>query len=145
MGQQCEENFHFLPTLLNVADVIDYESLKAIQFLELLLQGQIDFGPQQSLYQQGAGREQNPAPQQNQLLAQSTDQMRLAASRVAESQDVLGAIQKRTFQQRRQLSIHTLGQARAVQRRQRFLPGKPGGSALALDFALVPLRHFDLR
>ena len=39
------------------------------------LQSQIDFGPQQSLYQQGAGRKQNPAPQQNQLLAQSTDQI----------------------------------------------------------------------
>ena len=99
MGQQCEENLHFLPALLNVADVIDYESLEAIQFLELLLQSQIDFGPQQSLYQQGAGRKQNPAPQQNQLLAQSTDQMGFPAPRVTESQDVLGTIQKRPFQQ----------------------------------------------
>ena len=53
MGQQCEENLHFLPALLNVADVIDYESLEAIQFLELLLQSQIDFGPQQSLVPAG--------------------------------------------------------------------------------------------
>ena len=50
-GQQGEEHFHFLPALLHVADVVQYEHVEAVELFEFLLQPQVALRRQQLPYQ----------------------------------------------------------------------------------------------
>ena len=61
MRQKREQNLHFLPVLLHVANVVNDQRLKSIELFEFLFQGQLDLGSKQPLYQQRTGGEQHSA------------------------------------------------------------------------------------
>ena len=84
MRQQVEEDFHLVPVLLDVADVVDDERVEAAQLFQLAGQIQIALGHQQLLHEHVTTTEKDPTVLVDQLLADGTQQMRLAAAGLAE-------------------------------------------------------------
>ena len=46
MGQQGEQDFHFVTALLHIAEVVNYQGLISIQPLQFFLQPEFGFGQQ---------------------------------------------------------------------------------------------------
>ena len=70
VGEQCEEHFHFISTLLDIAEIIDNERIELIQTLQQLIQPQLGFGQQQALHQQHAGDKEDRTSLADQFMAQ---------------------------------------------------------------------------
>ena len=64
------------------------------ELLQDICQFQIPFGHEQFLNQQIAGHKQDTVALLDEYLSNSAEQMRLAASRVAESEYILAAVSK---------------------------------------------------
>lgn len=121
LGQQREQHLHFLPGLLDIAQIIDDQHFVASQFLQNPRQAQIPFGDQQILHQQTARNKIDPPPLANQFLAQGRRKMGLATARISKKQSVLSAIQKGSLQQGIQLLLHFWRQAPPIKILQAFL------------------------
>ena len=102
--QQREQHLHLFTALLNVADVINDDRVKAREPFQQAAQLQVSFGDQQFLNQQAASSEVHLAAQANQFLTDSGKQMRLPSARVPKNQDVLATVKEPSFRQRANLS-----------------------------------------
>jgi len=142
VGQQGKQHLHLLAAVLDIADVVDDQTILLAQALQGTRQRQVTPSGEQLLHQQVAGSEQDPPTLLNQRLSQGTQQMGLAAARVAEGQHVLGAVEEGTFQQHAQLRIHLARQPLAVEGLQALLLRQPGNAVMARPF---PLLHHQLQ
>ena len=100
LGEEREQDFHFISVVLDVADVVDDERVVACQAFEEPLEAQVLFGPQELLDQQAAGREIHAPAALNQFMADGTQQVGLATAGVAEGQDVLAPVHEVALDQR---------------------------------------------
>ena len=75
VSQETEQHLHLLPTLLNVADVIDDHYAVVAQLLQCPGQLKIPLRPKQVLHEQRTGAEQHRMPSPDQLMSQGTEQV----------------------------------------------------------------------
>ena len=78
--QKCEQNLHLFATLLDVAKIVDDQTLEARQLLDQFWQTQIPLCNQQLLNQQTACRKLQTATKKNQLFRQRTQGVTLTST-----------------------------------------------------------------
>ena len=72
MRQQGKQHLHFLPTLLDVAQIVDQQRIVLVQFLQLALEPELGLGDQQPLNQHGTRAEGDREAAMNQFVGQGT-------------------------------------------------------------------------
>jgi len=143
-GQQGEEDFHLLPALLYVAQVVDHQGVELRQFLDHLGQSQVPLGDKQLLHQQAAGREQHRSTPLHELFAQRTKTMALPRAGLAEQQQVFAAVQERSFAEAFHLPRDVQRKARPVEVVPRLGRGEPRLLHQSRDPAFPPRLAFQL-
>src|SRR6185312_4301891 len=91
--------FHLLPALLDVAQIIDEQRLKARQTLEHPRQAEVSFGRKQLLHENRSRGVEHPASLAHEQMTKRTEKMGFAAAGIAERQHVLASIQEGAFLQ----------------------------------------------
>jgi len=91
-GEEREEDLHLVAALLHIADVVEDHSVVGIERGELLLEAQIALGGEQSLDEREGRGEEDAVAALNELVADRADEVRLAASRQPEREDVVAAL-----------------------------------------------------
>src|SRR5215510_6575646 len=144
LGEEREQHLHLVAVLLDVADVVEDHGVEAIEHRELVLETQLALGDEQALDECVGRDEQHAIPALDQLVADRAHQVRLAATRKAEREQVVTALDERALAQRRQ-HLGDLGrQARTVERRERLVARQPRAAQVALDPAPAALVHLEL-
>jgi hypothetical protein len=77
-GEQGEEHLHLITGLLDVADVIEDQNLKAVEAAKLLLEKQITFRAQEIIDETEGGREEHAASGVNELMSNGSSKMSFA-------------------------------------------------------------------
>ncbi|VVE86073.1 hypothetical protein PSP31121_05712 [Pandoraea sputorum] len=99
--------------MLDVTDVIENETLEAIELGQFLRQAQIAFGGQQTLHERRGGREQYRATKFDQGVSQGAGEMALARARAADGHDVDCVFEECAALQ--PLHLHPGGRVEAIQ------------------------------
>ena len=110
--------------MLDVTDVVNDERVELVEPLEFFLQFQPGLGPQEPLNQQRTWSEVDSPALQDEFMPEGAQQMGLAAARIPEGQDVLGALQEVSVKQCIHASLDGSGQSKLFKRRPGLLPGQ---------------------
>lgn len=87
-GEQGEQDLHLIAVMLNVADVVEHETVEAVELRQELRQAQVTLGSQEPL---DKARRRSPidrVPLEHEFVAKGGDEMALAHSRFAHGDDV---------------------------------------------------------
>jgi hypothetical protein len=128
--------------LRDVTDVVDDKPVELGQPLELFVEPEFLFGPQQLLYELAAGREVDGPAGLNEFLADGAQQMGLAAAGLAEGEDVLFALEEAAFEQRAHLQCYAAAEAFQLEGAKALLRGDAGSAREAFNAVLAPQLAF---
>jgi hypothetical protein len=78
LSKECEEHFHFLAVLLDVANSVDDDGIDAIEPPQHRFQVQVSLGRQEARYQLVRKREVHPEASLDELVTHGRHQMGLA-------------------------------------------------------------------
>ena len=107
LSEEGEQDLHFLAGLLDVADIVEDDDVEAFEFGECGRQFQVAFGREQLRHQfERRGKHHLQLMSLDPLATEGGDQMRFAAPRQTEAQQIVAAANQVTGQQRGQLSSH---------------------------------------
>ena len=80
LGEQGEQHFHLRAVVLNIADVVQYQALDAIELPEFAREAQIALGLEQSFHQRGHRHEQHRVALAHEFVAEGGHDMGLAGA-----------------------------------------------------------------
>jgi len=106
LGQEREQDFHLLTSLLHVADVVDDQCVALRVPTDHSREFQVSLRDQQFLDQQTARGKVNLSPLSDQLLAEAAEQMRFTGPASSEDEDVLSAVEEVAADERLHLAAH---------------------------------------
>src|SRR6185436_16924656 len=123
LGEKGEQHLHLVAALLDIPYVVEGDRVVPVEDRKLVLEAQIALGSEQALDERVRRHEQDAVPTLDQLVADGADQVRLAAARQPEREQIVTPREERALAQRRQQLGDLRGQARPSQGRERLVRG----------------------